>query len=167
MSMESENPVSVESQYPVSVESEYPVSVESENHGVSASGDRYTMLFLQVVGGVSLLAFLAAVMPEQWMVQTARVLGFDPFPSSPLTFYLARNLSLLYGFVGVLLILISFDLERYRPLVWYVAIGTVSFGVLQLVVNFMAGLPTWWIWGESGSTFCGGLLLYWIQRRQT
>ena len=65
-------------------------------------GDRYIVLFLQVVGGISLLAFLAAVMPEHWMVETAKVLGIDPFPASPLTFYLARNLSLLYGFVGAL-----------------------------------------------------------------
>ena len=146
--------------------------MESENLDVNASGedridaDLYTVLVLRAVGGVSLLAFLAAVMPEPWMVQIARVLGIDPFPSSPLTFYLARNLSLLYGFVGVLLILISLDLDRYRPLVWYVAAGTILFGILQLVVNSMSGLPAWWTWGESGSTFCGGLLLYWIQGRR-
>ncbi len=125
---------------------------ESDNDDNRADGDRYILLFLQVVGGISLLAFLAAVMPEHWMVETAEVLGIDPFPASPLTFYLARNLSLLYGFVGGLLLLISFDLDRYRPLVWYVAVGTILFGVLQLVVDSMSGLPAWWTLGESIST---------------
>lgn len=130
------------------------------------SSDRLLLLFLRIVGGITLLAFLAAVMPSQWIKETAEALGFDPFPDSPLTFYLARNLSLLYGFVGVFLILISLDLDRYRPLVWYTAIGTILFGVLQLVVNSMAGLPSWWTWGESISTVAGGVILFLIQSRK-
>ena len=130
------------------------------------SADRNVLLFLRVIGGISLLALLAAVMPEKWIVQTAEELGFVPFPFSPLTFYLARNLSLLYGFVGGLLIVISLDLDRYRPLVWYTAIGTILFGLLQLVVNSLSGLPIWWTLGESLTTFLGGLLLYRIQRRE-
>ena len=130
----------------------------------TTANDRYLLAFLRVVGGVSLLAFGAAIMPDAWIIETSEELGFDPFPDSPLTFYLARNLSLLYGFVGALLIVISFDLPRYRPLVWYAAIGTIAFAVLQLVVDSMAGLPHWWTWGESLSTLFGGLLLYWIQR---
>lgn len=138
---------------------------EIDGAAVNSNGDRFVILFLRFVGGVSLLAFLAAVMPEAWMAGIAGQLGIDPFPFSPLTFYLARNLSLLYGFVGAFLIVIASDLERYRPLVWYAAIGTILFGVLQLIVDSMSGLPAWWTLGESGSTVCGGLLLFWIQRR--
>jgi hypothetical protein len=127
------------------------------------AGDRHVLLFLRIIGGVSLLAFLAAVMPTHWMIETAEALGFKSFPDSPLTFYLARNLSLLYGFVGAFLIIISLDLDRYRPLVWYTAVGTMLFGVLQFVVDSMAGLPAWWTLGESVSTFFGGVLLYWLQ----
>ena len=131
----------------------------------SPSDNRYLLMFLRVVGGVSLLAFLAAVMPEHWMVEIAEALGFDPFPDSPLTFYLARNLSLLYGFVGAFLIVVSFDLDRYRPLVCYIAMGTILFSLLQLLVDAQSGLPAWWTLGESLSTLVGGVLLYWIQRR--
>ena len=139
---------------------------ESDNFEKRSDADRYILLFLRTIGAISLLAFLAAVMPEKWMVETAKVLAIDPFPFSPLTFYLARNLSLLYGFVGALLLLISFDLDRYRPLVWYVATGTILFGVLQLIVDSMSGLPAWWTLGESISTVFGGLLLYGLQRRR-
>ncbi|MEE2936302.1 MAG: hypothetical protein VYA84_09940 [Planctomycetota bacterium] len=122
--------------------------------------DWYLIRVLQAVGSISLLAFAAAVMPMQWIVETAQWLGFDPFPDSPLTFYLARNLSLLYGYVGALLLLVSWDLDRYRPLVWYIAVGTMSFGLLQVVVDSMSAMPTWWTFGESVSTFLGGVLLY-------
>ncbi|EMI43272.1 hypothetical protein [Rhodopirellula sp. SWK7] len=122
-------------------------------------------IFLRVIGVAALLAFAAAVMPSQWMIAIARQLGIEPFPDSPLTFYLARNLSLLYGYVGVLLMLIASDLPRYRPLVWWVAVGTISFGAMQFIVDSMAGMPGWWTFGESGSTFFGGVLLWWLDAR--
>ncbi len=53
--------------------------------------------------------FLTAVMPARWIEETAEWLGFDPFPESPLTYYLARNLSLMYGFVGATLLVIVND----------------------------------------------------------
>jgi hypothetical protein len=139
-----------------------PNEFEIENR----THDRYVLLFLRVIGGISLLAFAAAVMPETWIVETAEALGFDPFPFSPLTFYLARNLSLLYGFVGAFLLVVALDLDRYRPLVRYVAIGTILFGPLQLVVDSMSGMPSWWTLGESLSTLVGGVLLYWLQQKR-
>ena len=132
--------------------------------GNMRNSDRNVLLFLRIVGGVSLLAFCAAVMPADWMIEIAETLGFEPFPNSPLTFYLARNLSLMYGFVGALLIVISMDLPRYRTLIWYLAVGTIVFGVLQFVVDSMSRLPDWWTLGESLSTLFGGALLYWLQR---
>lgn len=121
-------------------------------------------LFLKFIGYVTLLAFAAAVMPAKWIVQASEFLGFQPFPDSPLTFYLARNLSLLYGFVGAALLIIASDLNRYRPLVGYAAIGTLVFGAMQLVVDGQSAMPLWWTLGESVSTFCGGVLLLWLDR---
>jgi len=123
------------------------------------------LLFLRVIGFAALLAFAAAVMPNGWMIEIAGWLGIDPFPESPLTFYLARNLSLIYGYVGVFLLVIARDLPRYRPLVWWAAVGTISFGVMQWVADSMSGMPAWWTWGESGTTFLGGILLYWLDAR--
>lgn len=131
----------------------------------TVAGDRYLRLFLRFIGSVSLLAFLAAIMPANWIVEIAEELGFAPFPLSPLTFYLARNLSLLYGFVGVLLIHLSTDLPRYRGLIRLVAIGTIALGVLQGLVDSLSKLPAWWTLGESLSTLLGGVLLYWLQSK--
>ncbi|MFG0291106.1 MAG: hypothetical protein ACF8CQ_23270 [Rhodopirellula sp. JB044] len=122
-------------------------------------------IFLRTVGAAALLAFAAAIMPARWMMVIAGELGIDPFPDSPLTFYLARNLSLLYGYVGVLLMIMAADLDRYRPLVRCTAFGTMSFGVMQWVADSMAGMPAWWTYGESSSTFLGGALLWWLDAR--
>ena len=111
--------------------------------------EKRLLLFLRGVGYVTLLAFAAAVMPEKWMVEASEFLGFEPFPDSPLTFYLARNLSLLYGFVGAALLIVASDLDRYRPLVRYAAMGTLLFGLLQLVVDGQSSMPIWWTLGES------------------
>ena len=139
-------------------------AIENETT-VERNPDRWLLLYLRAVAAVTLLAFAAAVMPEKWMIETAEALGFEPFPYSPLTFYLARNLSLLYGFVGAGLLIITLDFERYRPLVPYLAIGTMTFGVLQLVVDAQAALPFWWTLGESSSTLLGGVLIWWLDMR--
>lgn len=125
----------------------------------------YLLMYLRLIGGAALLAFGAALMPSDWIVDISEWLGIQSFPDSPLTFYLARNLSLLYGYVGVFLLVIAADLPRYRPLVWWAAVGAVSFGLLQLIVDSMSGLPAWWVLGESGWTFAGGVLLAWLNAR--
>jgi hypothetical protein len=135
------------------------------NHPQQARWDKHLALFLRFIGGFALLAFLAAVMPASWIVATAEELGFDPFPNSPLTFYLARNLSLLYGFVGALLMIVANNVPHYRGLIHFIALGTILFGLLQLIVDAMSGLPGWWTLGESLSTLGGGVSLYWVQHR--
>ena len=125
---------------------------------------QWLVLYLKFIGYVSLLAFAAAVMPASWMIKTADALGV-PLADFPLSFYLARNLSLLYGFAGATLLVIASDMSRYGSLVWFVVRGTILLGVMQLVANSMSGLPLWWTLGESLSTVCGGLVMWWLDRK--
>lgn len=126
------------------------------------NSDRRLSIILKLVGYSALCAFGAAVMPAAWIETLSKLLGIDPFPDSPLTFYLARNLSLMYGFVGAFLVMIASNLDRYRPLVRWMTLATIVFGILQLCVNAMAGLPAWWTLGESLSTIAGGGLLWFL-----
>ncbi|MCG8650757.1 MAG: hypothetical protein MI861_13045 [Pirellulales bacterium] len=139
------------------------MTTDTPHHG-SANPDRWLVLYLRVVGMITLLAFAAAIMPEDWIVGIAAWLGFEPFPHSPLTFYLARNLSTLYGFLGAGLLIVLGDLDRYRPLIRYLAWGTMAFGVLQGIVNAQAAMPYWWTLGESLSTFTGGVIIWWLDQ---
>ncbi len=133
--------------------------------GTNLKSDRWLLLYLRFIGWVSLLAFAAAIMPEPWMIQIAKVLTIDPFPVHPLTFYLARNLSLLYGFVGVALIVVAHDIDRYRPAVRLTAYGTMAFGVLQVLCDCQSSMPWWWSWGEGVSTVFGGAAMFYLDAR--
>ncbi len=97
--------------------------------------DIWLCRLLRLIAYNALLAFLTAVMPAQWIEETSEWLGFEPFPESPLTYYLARNLSLMYGFVGATLLVIVNDYQRYHPAIRKVAVGTMLFGLLQGLVN--------------------------------
>jgi hypothetical protein len=120
--------------------------------------------FLRVVGAISQLAFVAAVMPESWIIEISEELNLEPFPETPVAFYLARHLSLIYGFIGIALIVISYQLTRYRDLVGYLSIGIIVFGFLQGLIDFQSGMPIWWTAGESISTAIGGLMMVWLHR---
>ncbi|QDT13904.1 hypothetical protein [Stieleria marina] len=136
-----------------------------EPQSTSLKSDKLLLLYLRLVGYFTLLAFAAAVMPERWMIDIAQWLTIDPFPEHPLTFYLARNLSLLYGFVGIGLLVIANDIDRYRPMVRMLAYGTIAFGVLQIVCDLMSAMPWWWSWGEGAGAIMGGSLIYWLDAR--
>ena len=120
--------------------------------------------FLRVVGAISQLAFVAAVMPESWIVEISEELNLEPFPETPIAFYLARHLSLIYGFIGIALIVLSYQLNRYRELVGYLAIGIIIFGILQGWIDFQSGMPIGWTALESISTVIGGLMMAWLHR---
>ncbi len=122
--------------------------------------------YLRLIGATALLAFAAALMPAAWFIDVSARLGLE-FADNPLTFYLARNLSLLYGFVGCLLLLVAADLPRYLPLTRWAAWGTILFGGLQWIVDSQSQLPAWWTLGESLSTVVGGLILGWLAKKAT
>lgn len=113
------------------------------------------------VGIVTLTAFVAAVMPVSWMRWTSERLGLD-FGEQPLTNYLARHLSLLYGFVGCLMLWLSPRVDTCGWLIRRLAWCTVAFGLGQAWIDWQSGMPLWWTVGESVSTVAGGGLLLWM-----
>jgi hypothetical protein len=125
---------------------------------------RWLTLVLKTVGTVTVTAFAASVMPQDWIVSIAEALGFEPFPNAPLTFYLARNLSLMYGFIGLLVLWIAFNLGQYRSLVKPFAYATILFGLSQAIVDTQAAMPLWWTAFESVSTVLGGIMIAWLDQ---
>ena len=105
---------------------------------------RLLVLLLRFTGCVLIIAFLAIFLPVEWMASTHHALGMGDFPRAPVVDYLARSVAALYGFHGVLVLIVSGDPVRYRGIVSYLGIMNVLFGVTVFGIALHAGLPVWW-----------------------
>ena len=110
---------------------------------------RLLAALLRLAGVITVTAFLAMLLPVDWMASTHRWLGLGVFPRVPVVEYLARSIAALYGFHGVLLLIIAQDPRRYRAIVWYVAIMNVLFGLMILAIDVAAGMPGYWSAAEG------------------
>jgi hypothetical protein len=105
---------------------------------------RALVILLRLGGCILVSAFGAIALPVEWMACTHEWLGLGEFPRAAIVDYLARSVSALYGFHGVLLLLIATDPVRYRAIVTYVAVMNVLLGAIMLGIDIHAGLPIAW-----------------------
>src|ERR1041384_6917192 len=108
------------------------------------SHQRILVIFLQLFGGVTVLAFLAMLLPVDWMAAAHRWLGLGEFPRAPIVDYLTRSVSSLYGFHGVLVLLVARDPGRYRSIIVYLGWMYIIAGVFAIVIDLYAPLPWYW-----------------------
>lgn len=125
---------------------------------------KWLIWYLRLIGISAQLAFLAAIMPGSWVIEITEKLNLEPFPETPVAFYLARHLSLMYGFLGIALIGLSYHIDRYRELVYPLAAGTILFGAMQGWIDFQSGMPMGWTVSESASSMTGGVIMLWLHR---
>jgi hypothetical protein len=121
---------------------------------------------LRLSGVVITLAFLAVLMPADWMVATHRSLGMGELPRAPIVEYLTRSLAALYGFHGVLLLIIATEPVRYRVFVWYIAAMNVAFGTIMLAIDLHAGMPLPWTLLEGPPIAVMGIAIGLLNRVQ-
>jgi hypothetical protein len=115
--------------------------------------------FLRWVGFVAMLAIIAVVMPFSWMDAIHRQLGMGPLPDQPIVGYLARSLSAFYALFGALLWRLSLDVRGNRPLIRFIGMVTVVFGVTLLGIDIAEKMPGFWRNGEGPITIVLGSLL--------
>lgn len=60
---------------------------------------RLLVLLLRLAGGITTIAFLAMLLPADWMAATHRWLGLGEFPRTAVVDYLTRSVAALYGLV--------------------------------------------------------------------
>jgi hypothetical protein len=104
-------------------------------------------------------------MPEAWMDATHRWLGLGPLPADPIVGYLARSTSFFYALLGGLLWLLSYDVERFRPVVLFVGWAMIAMGMLVLSMDYLEGMPWWWVAIEGPSDAFFGAIMVAIARR--
>ncbi len=119
---------------------------------------------LRWLGVVSFSALGAVLMPHAWMDHIHRTIGLGELPDLPMVSYLSRSLSLFYAWLGALVFFTSFDLNRYLPLVRFIAWGGLGVAVLQTWIDATSPVPTWWLLSEGGFLFAYFGLLLWLTR---
>ncbi|MCG6924148.1 MAG: hypothetical protein LJF30_02330 [Acidobacteria bacterium] len=126
--------------------------------------ERALVVLLRVSGAVMLLALLAIVLPTDWMAATHRWLGLGEFPASPLVDYLTRSASALYAVYGGLLVLLARDVRRFAPVIVYLAVTGLVFGVVMIGVDVTAGMPRYWRLGEGPMVLVLSAVMLWLAR---
>ena len=124
------------------------------------------LVYLLRFGGVLLgSAVFAIFLPDGWMAAIHGRLGLGEYPQAPLTSYLTRSLSAMYAFHGFLLLALSTDVRRFRPVLRFVAWATVGLGLALLAIDFHAPMPVWWRLSEGPWVILTGGLLVWLVGR--
>jgi hypothetical protein len=114
---------------------------------------RSLQIFLRLLGCIDALAFLAVLMPEAWMAAVHEGLQMGEIPRAPLMGYMTRSASLLYALHGAMIVFVSFDIPRYRPLIRFLAWAAVIHGLLLITIDIVEGMPLWWTMLE-GPVYC-------------
>ena len=124
------------------------------------------LVLLLRFGGVLLsLAFAAIFLPTSWMATSHAWLGLGEFPASPLTDYLTRSVSGLYGFHGVLLFIVATDPVRYQRIVLYLGVMNILFGIALLGIDLHAGMPALWTWFEGPPLVAIGIVTIYLRSK--
>jgi hypothetical protein len=126
---------------------------------------RVLVWYLRGYAIVLLAALVATVMPTRWLALGYEWCGLGDWPGEPLLEYLARTESAMYALVGGITLLMSFDVDRYRPLIlllgWVSVLGSVYLFVLDRAI----GMPGWWMLAEGPTVLITGVVLLVLARR--
>jgi hypothetical protein len=120
---------------------------------------RLLVFLLRLAGTITVMAFLAMLLPVEWMVSTHRWLGLGEFPRMPVVDYLARSVAALYGFHGALLLIISRDPIKHLTIVRFVACMNVLFGLMIIAIDVHAGMPLLWTLAEGPPIIAFGFVI--------
>lgn len=120
---------------------------------------------LLVAGGLAATAVFTMAMPTDWMEWANDWLGLGPFHRSPLIEYLTRSLSALYALNGFMALYLARDVTRYADLLAFYGWLTVGVAAALTAIDFSAGMPPSWRWGEGPPMIVLGLVIVWLARR--
>jgi hypothetical protein len=127
--------------------------------------ERFTRLFLRVLGSWALVALPFAFLPYGWMNAIHQRLGMSILPCAPVVGYLARSTSLFYALLGGLLWVISSDVRRHRRVLAYLGWAVLFFGLMLLGIDWAEGMPRIWTFAEGPGDVLFGFVLLWLSDR--
>jgi len=128
------------------------------------SREQILKAILRIFGSSSLLAVIFVAAPFSWMQEIHASLGMGSLPDAPIVGYLARSTSAFYALVGGLFWVVSFDLQRFRPVVIYLGAAITVLGAAFVVIDWAEGLPLYWKAWEGPFVIALGLSLFFLGR---
>ena len=128
--------------------------------------ERILIWLLRLGGAVMLTALGAVVMPFEWMNVIHRQAGLGDLPHVPIVGYLTRSISALYALHGALLVFLAGDVQRYLPVVRFLAVAGAVFGAVMLGIDFSAGMPLPWAVAEGPYVVLLSVVILWLTGRK-
>jgi len=120
---------------------------------------------LRIFGLFDLLAILAVVAPRSWMAAAHAFVGLGDLPDGPIVGYLARSSSALYALHGAMILYVSLDIERYRPLIRFLAVAALIHGLVMMGIDLAVGMPWFWTLLEGPAFAATGVVVLVLLRR--
>lgn len=132
----------------------------------AAPDDRALTRVLRVFGTLDIAALAAVFAPRVWLAWGSTITQTGPLPDTPVVNYLVRTGCAMYALHGAVILFVSFDVVRYRPLILFLAWVAVAHGAIVASIDWLAAMPLWWRLIE-GPTFSstGLIVLYLLSRR--
>jgi succinate dehydrogenase hydrophobic anchor subunit len=127
--------------------------------------EKALVVLLRASAVLLLTAVIPAVMPFAWMKDIHRQLAMGELPEGPIIGYLTRSLSAMYAIHGAILLFVSLDVRRYLPVVKFLAVLCVVFGIGMIVLDVIVGMPMSWVLGEGPFIVALGGIMLWLAGR--
>lgn len=111
-----------------------------------------------------MLAIGAVVMPFSWMDSIHRSMGMGMLPDVAIVHYLTRSVSAFYAVYGAVILFLSFDVQRYRPVIIFNAVLGLVFGTVMLPLDLVAGMPLRWTVCEGPFIIALSIAMLWLAK---
>ncbi len=131
----------------------------------SSTAEKILSWLMMIVGCGLMVAFFFVLLPGPQMAAGHQWLGLGELPGAPITFYLARSTSLLYGIHGVLMYICGKNIRKYADLMPVFGWLHVAIGAMMIGIDFSAGMPWWWTAFEGTPIAITGFVIVWLSRK--
>ena len=124
--------------------------------------EKALVLLLRLDGIIMLSALFPSMMPLAWMQEIHRCLGMGELPDGPIMGYLTRSLSVMYAMHGAAELFVSLDVRRFLPVVKFLAVLGILFGLWMTALDVVVGMPVFWIVSEGPAIFVLYCVVLWL-----